>query len=747
MTIKVLPPQVANQIAAGEVVERPAAVVKELVENCLDAGASRILVEIVNGGAKKILIRDDGCGIPRDELALALRRHATSKLSSIQDLNRLTSMGFRGEALASIAAVTRLTLTSKTRDQDMAYSVEVEGLCQEPKISPASHPDGTTIEALDLFFNTPARRRFLKSEKTEFMQIEEVFRRIAVSRPDVAFVLKNNGRVVYDLKPVSGQNEIRRLEGLLGRSVTSDMSFFEWSDSSLSIRGYVSVRAQNRPVQYFFVNRRIVRDKVVIHAVREAYEAVFGMKGDVSYICFLEMNPEDVDINVHPQKFEVRFQESRRVHDFIQTSVMNVFRNAGMVLPETMSETASSQQNHHYAGIKPLSFDSRDVAGLWAGYGASSENNQETGVTAVPKNIFPDIERKDVSELLSSEDDEPAAADNDKNQVMSQTAADMDAGQDSSEGFRSENSDAAFEKHGTEPSAVRGSDSGYGRLFNLNRGTFSGVGRSSAPAGRQGKVKWSEDAMSKMFGTGGSSGGKPLARGENIEVSGLSASSLTGDAGTGASAVSDYCGPAETAEAYDASVPDLPDPWMKDEISEYSLYRTVMITDDGQCAVISNGSSLKIVRLQVLAEALFTDAFETDGDRLLKPVNLLVPFDFRDCGITQAKASVLHELGFVLRTFQSGFTVLAVPAVVRSMNLAGVMGEIVAGIDEDTGVREAVRILAGILFRVRVPASFSSKMTARLVQSITYEKYFEEKLSAGFENIDLSEHISSLLKK
>lgn len=746
MTIKVLPPQVANQIAAGEVVERPAAVVKELVENCLDAGATRILVEIVNGGAKKILIRDDGCGIPHDELALALRRHATSKLSSIQDLNRLTSMGFRGEALASIAAVTRLTLTSKPREQDMAYAVEVEGLCQEPKISPASHPDGTTIEALDLFFNTPARRRFLKSEKTEFMQIEEVFRRIAVSRPDVAFVLKNNGKVVYDLKPVTGQNEIRRLESLLGRSVTSDMSFFEWSDCSLSIRGYVSVRAQNKPVQYFFVNRRIVRDKVVIHAVREAYEAVFGVKGDVSYICFLDMNPEDVDINVHPQKFEVRFQESRRVHDFIQTSVMNVFRNAGMVLPETMSETASSQQNHHYAGVKPVSFDREAVAGLWAGYGASLENKRENSGTTAPKSIFSEIERKDLSELLSSGNDERAGADNEKNALKPATGAGLNKGLESSDVFRSASHDAASGKPAAESAGAPAGDNGYGRLFNLNRGAGSGALRPTFSGGHSGKVKWSEDAMSKMFGTERSSAEMELPVSESAEVSGLSVSALTAGQGAGV-AVSESLGFTGTSEADDASIPDLPDPWMKDEISEYSLYRTVMITDDGQCAVISNGSSLKIVRLKVLAEALFTDAFETDGKQLLRPVNLLVPFDFRDGGITQNKASVLHELGFVLRTCQSGFTVLAVPAVVRKMNLAGVMGEIVAGIDEDTGIREAVRILAGILFKARVPASFSSKMTARLVQSITYEKYFEEKLSTGFENIDLSEHISNLLKK
>lgn len=348
MGIRVLSPLVANQIAAGEVVERPAAAVKELMENSLDAGASSILVDILAGGLKRITVRDDGRGIPREELGLALRRHATSKLSEISDLDTLTSMGFRGEALASVAAVSRLTLTSKPRGQETAFAAETEGAEQEPAIAPAAHPDGTTVEVLDIFFNTPARRRFLKSEKTEFAQIEEIFKRIAVSRPDVSFELRHNGKVVHDLR--AGDGELRRLEKVFGRAAAGELLKVERSEPGLALRGYVAAKAGSRPAQYFFVNGRAVRDRVVIHAIREAYELTSGAKGEVPYVFFLEMPRPDVDVNVHPQKAEVRFREPRRVHDFIQTAVMNALGNASALIPETMEETARPRQSHRYGG-------------------------------------------------------------------------------------------------------------------------------------------------------------------------------------------------------------------------------------------------------------------------------------------------------------------------------------------------------------------------------------------------------------
>lgn len=355
MSIHELPPQVANQIAAGEVVERPSAVVKELIENSFDAGATRVLVDIDQSGSSKILIRDNGSGIPHDELGLALKRHATSKISSIDDLNQLMSMGFRGEALASIAAVSRLTLTSKTKDQSMAYAVSVEGIGQVPSISPAAHPNGTSVEIRDLFFNTPARRRFLRSEKTEFMQIEEIFRRLAISRGDVALTLKHNGKVVYDLKNSDNEESyLKRLAIILGKAFINDVVKVDTSLDDIKLKGYVSLVEEKHPSQYFFVNSRIVKDKTIVHAIKEAFSTTLGKDGNVSYVCFLSIHPSEVDINVHPQKFEVRFQESRKVHDFIQNSITNGLRREEQVLPESFEETISPLSGHNYGSFKVI---------------------------------------------------------------------------------------------------------------------------------------------------------------------------------------------------------------------------------------------------------------------------------------------------------------------------------------------------------------------------------------------------------
>ncbi|MGN1392554.1 MAG: DNA mismatch repair endonuclease MutL [Succinivibrionaceae bacterium] len=353
MAIHELPAQVANQIAAGEVVERPSAVVKELVENAFDAKATRVIVDIERAGSSKILVRDNGCGIYKDELALALKRHATSKISSIDDLNNIMSMGFRGEALASIAAVSRLVLTSKPKNQELAYSVSVEGIGQIPQISPASHPDGTTIEIRDLFFNTPARRRFLRSEKTEFMQIEEMFKRLALSRKDVALVLKHNGKTVYDLKEASAEELYKkRLATIMGKSFFSEIATIDTNLNSLSMNGYLSLVEEKLPTQYFFVNNRVVKDKTIVHAIKEAYKQILDHQGNVSYVCFLTLPPYEVDINVHPQKYEVRFQENRVVHDFIQNSVINALRRIEQVLPEEFVETINPNTGHNYGSFK-----------------------------------------------------------------------------------------------------------------------------------------------------------------------------------------------------------------------------------------------------------------------------------------------------------------------------------------------------------------------------------------------------------
>jgi len=321
--IHLLSPQLANQIAAGEVVERPASVVKELLENSLDAGSRKLDVDVEQGGIKLIRLRDDGQGIARDDLALALSRHATSKIQALQDLEAVASLGFRGEALASISSVSRLTLTSRTEAEENAWQVRTEGRDMEAVLNPAAHPRGTTVEVRDLFFNTPARRKFLKSEQTEFRHLEEVVKRLALSRFDVAFNLQHNGRRVQQLRPVSSDQERdRRLASLLGPAFIEQAALLDVSAEASGLRlwGWIGLPTYSRSQadqQYFFVNGRIIRDKVVTHAVRQAYADVLFSGRHPAFVLYLELDPALVDVNVHPTKHEVRFRESRLVHDFI----------------------------------------------------------------------------------------------------------------------------------------------------------------------------------------------------------------------------------------------------------------------------------------------------------------------------------------------------------------------------------------------------------------------------------------------
>ncbi|KEA64849.1 DNA mismatch repair protein MutL [Marinobacterium lacunae] len=321
--IHLLSPQLANQIAAGEVVERPASVVKELLENSLDAGARKVDVDIESGGIKLIRLRDDGFGIDKEDLALALSRHATSKILQLEDLEAVASLGFRGEALASISSVARLSLISRTAQQDAAWQVRAEGRDMEAVLSPAAHPQGTTVEVRDLFFNTPARRKFLKTEQTEFRHLEEVIKRMALSRFDVAFNLQHNGRRVQQLRPVDGeQARERRLASLLGAAFIEQAVHLDVSAEASGLRlwGWIGLPTYSRSQadqQYFFVNGRIIRDKVVTHAVRQAYADVLFHGRHPAFVLYLELDPALVDVNVHPTKHEVRFRESRLVHDFI----------------------------------------------------------------------------------------------------------------------------------------------------------------------------------------------------------------------------------------------------------------------------------------------------------------------------------------------------------------------------------------------------------------------------------------------
>ncbi|MDO3720427.1 DNA mismatch repair endonuclease MutL [Marinobacter sp. chi1] len=319
--IQLLSPRLANQIAAGEVVERPASVVKELVENSLDAGAGRVDVEIEQGGVKLIRIRDDGSGISESDLPLALSRHATSKITSLDDLEAVASLGFRGEALASISSVSRLTLTSRTEEQEAASRVEVEGRDMDAHISPAAHPVGTTVEVRDLFFNTPARRKFLRTEKTEFNHIEECVRRQALSRFDAGFTLRHNQRVVQSLRPAETPlDKERRIGSLCGQQFIDNAVVIDAEATGLRLWGWVALPTFSRSqadLQYFFVNGRVIRDRLVAHAVRQAYRDVLYNNRHPAFVLYLELDPATVDVNVHPTKHEVRFRDGRLVHDFI----------------------------------------------------------------------------------------------------------------------------------------------------------------------------------------------------------------------------------------------------------------------------------------------------------------------------------------------------------------------------------------------------------------------------------------------
>ncbi len=319
--IELLSPRLANQIAAGEVVERPASVIKELLENSLDSGARRIDVEVEQGGIKLLRVRDDGSGIASDDLPLALARHATSKIRDLDDLERVMSLGFRGEALASISSVARLTLTSRTRDAEQAWQVETEGRDMLPRVQPAAHPVGTSVEVRDLFFNTPARRKFLKTEKTEFDHLQEVIRRLALAHFGVGFHLRHNGKSILSLHEATDEvARARRVGAICGSGFLEQALPIEIERNGLRLWGWVGLPTFSRSqadLQYFFVNGRAVRDKLVAHAVRQAYRDVLFNGRHPTFVLFLELDPTGVDVNVHPTKHEVRFRDGRMVHDFL----------------------------------------------------------------------------------------------------------------------------------------------------------------------------------------------------------------------------------------------------------------------------------------------------------------------------------------------------------------------------------------------------------------------------------------------
>jgi len=321
MSIQVLPAQLVNQIAAGEVIERPASVVKELLENSLDAGAQAIEVDIDQGGMQRIRVRDDGKGIEQDELSLALSRHATSKIASLADLEQVNSLGFRGEALPSIASVSRLQLSSRTPLQQSGWRVQGDGSDQQLTAAPVAHMPGTTVDVKELFFNTPARRKFMRTENTEFKHIQNVVRRIALSCFPVSLKLQHNQRPVFHLPAaVSREQQERRVADLCGKAFMEQSVYIEHAAAGLSLHGWVASPTFSRSqadLQFFYVNNRMVRDKLVTHAIRQAYQDVLFHGRHPAYVLFLSIDPATVDVNAHPAKHEVRFRDSRLVHDYL----------------------------------------------------------------------------------------------------------------------------------------------------------------------------------------------------------------------------------------------------------------------------------------------------------------------------------------------------------------------------------------------------------------------------------------------
>jgi len=361
MTIQKLPSHLINQIAAGEVIERPASVVKELLENSLDAGATRIDIELEQGGKDLVRIRDNGHGISAEDLSMALRRHATSKIRTLEDLERVTSLGFRGEALPSIASVSRMQISSRSIEETSAWTIQGHA---DSDVQPVAHPQGTTIEVRELFYNTPARRKFLKTDKTEFNHIENIVKRIALSRFDVEINFIHQRKPIYNL-PVAQTREQqeRRLIQLCGSSFVEHVLYVEHESAGLKLSGWIAVPAFSRSqadLQYFFINGRMVRDKLLVHAVKQAYQDVLHHQRQPAYILYLEIDPVMVDVNAHPAKFEVRFRESRQVHGFISHTLKKMLAD---VRPADQAEALLATEVMQGAGLDTVAEHSSSVPG------------------------------------------------------------------------------------------------------------------------------------------------------------------------------------------------------------------------------------------------------------------------------------------------------------------------------------------------------------------------------------------------
>lgn len=422
--IQKLTPQVINQIAAGEVIERPVSVVKELVENSIDAGSTEIIVEIHEGGAKKITIRDNGSGIHEEDLLLALTSHATSKIRDSNDLVRVKSLGFRGEALASIASVSELTLTTRTAESSHGFKVTGVGNDEIEKPMPAAHPFGTTIEVKDLFYNVPARKKFLRTERTEFSHIEELVKRLALVRFDIAFKLMHNDKVVFDTKACQTQEEKERRIGAIFSQEFLDNSFYfthtiEDLRGTLTLHGWIAKPTFSRNQtdwQFVYVNGRMVKDRLIAHAIKQAYQDVLYGHRHPAFIVYLTMDPEGVDVNAHPAKHEVRFRESRFVHDFL-------FRTIHQVVAKPLLEMQGNQQSSNGASefIQPMSEPIQQQSRLNFNPSYSSNNASSTFQSSrndQPVNVYAalglDQKSEQVNPVLSTFQPQSLAGENDQ---------------------------------------------------------------------------------------------------------------------------------------------------------------------------------------------------------------------------------------------------------------------------------------------------------------------------------------------
>lgn len=390
MKIQQLPPLLANQIAAGEVVERPASVVKELIENSLDAKSTLIEIRLKEGGKQRIQLRDNGEGIEKEDLLLALSRHATSKIKSVEDLAAIKSLGFRGEALASISAVSHLAIQSKTEISELAWEVLLSAEDLIPAMAPCGHPQGTSVLVKDLFFNTPARRKFLRSAQTELSHCDELIKRIALSRFDVAITVFNDETLYrqYPLAATMAQKE-KRVAKIFGQPFIQKACFIDMSSTSLRLWGWIGLAEfsrQQSDLQYFYVNGRIIRDRVVSHAVRQAYEEKVPIGRYPAYVLYLEMPYYDVDVNVHPTKHEVRFHESRLVHDFIVSSVRKALEKTTIAPKQPILEMALETVTASYEPSK-ISSSSLHVAQNREKYFAFAQQAAESNPVPMPTGL------------------------------------------------------------------------------------------------------------------------------------------------------------------------------------------------------------------------------------------------------------------------------------------------------------------------------------------------------------------------